>query len=41
MYRDCEVSCSVVTEEEGPLGIFGVGGPVECCHCLAEILYLY
>ena len=33
---------SGVTEEEGALGIFGVhGGPVDCCHCLTETLYLY
>jgi hypothetical protein len=28
----------------GPLwcgGIFDVGDPVDCCHCLTEILYLY
>jgi hypothetical protein len=27
--------------KRGPLGIFGVGAPVHCCHCLTEILYLY
>jgi hypothetical protein len=32
---------SGVTEEEGPLGIFGVGAPGDCCHCLTEILYTY
>jgi hypothetical protein len=29
---------SGITEEEGTLGIFGVGAPVDCCHCLTEIL---
>ena len=32
---------SGVTEVEGALGIFGVGAPVDCCHCLTKILYLY
>ena len=32
---------SGVTEVEGALRIFGVGAPVDCCHCLTEILYLY
>ena len=33
-------SCSGVTDqEEGPL--FGVRAPVDCCHCLTDILYLY
>jgi hypothetical protein len=32
---------SVAEEEGGPLLIFGVGAPVDCCHCLTEILYLY
>ena len=27
--------------KRGPLGILGVGAPVDCYHCLTEILYLY
>ena len=35
------VENSGVTEEEVAPIIFGVGAPVDCCHCLSEILYLY
>ena len=33
---------SGVTEEEGAFRHVWCGGaPVDCCHCLTEILYLY
>jgi hypothetical protein len=39
-----EISCMnfyTFIQWRGPLGIFGVGTPVDCCHCLTEILNLY